>query len=157
MDKIKAGIIAVFATLTSWLGILAIPMYILVPLNFVDYLTGCAAAEERGEKVNSKKGLKGIVKKACLWLLVALGGAIDWLIMYATDIVGLQIPFKFVVASVVAVWLICNELISILENMIDIGVDIPPFLMPLVKRIKGMAEEKAAVKEIGGLQNDKGN
>lgn len=44
---------------------------------------------------------------------------------------------------VVAVWLIVNEIISILENMIDIGVEMPPFLLPLVKNIKNQVEEKA--------------
>ncbi|RKD31316.1 phage holin family protein [Lacrimispora algidixylanolytica] len=29
-------------------------------------------------------------------------------------------------------WLICNEVTSTLENLIDIGVDIPPFLMHIV-------------------------
>lgn len=36
-----------------------------------------------------------------------------------------------------------NEIISILENMIDIGVAMPPFLMPIVGYIKMQVEEKA--------------
>lgn len=39
-------------------------------------------------------------------------------------------------ACVVAVWIVCNELISILENLIDVGISIPAFLIPLVKNIK---------------------
>lgn len=50
-------------------------------------------------------------------------------------------------ATVVAVWLVVNEIISILENMIDIGVDMPPFLLPIVKYIKKKTEETAMVKE----------
>jgi phage-related holin len=46
---------------------------------------------------------------------------------------------------VVAVWIVCNELISILENMVDIGVDIPAFLMPIVKHIKKTVEDEAAI------------
>ena len=33
--------------------------------------------------------------------------------------------------------------VSILENMIDIGVKMPPFLMPLVKYIKKQVEDKS--------------
>lgn len=44
-------------------------------------------------------------------------------------------------ATLVAVWIVVNEIISILENMIDIGIDLPPFLMPIVKRIKKEVEE----------------
>ena len=77
-----------------------------------------------------------------MWLLILVGWMMDVLIAYAVNTMGLAITLPFIVATVVAVWLICNELISILENMIDIGVDIPPFLMPLVKLIRHQTEEK---------------
>ena len=40
-----------------------------------------------------------------------------------------------------------NEIISILENLVDIGVDLPPFLMPVVKYIKKQVEDKAKLAE----------
>ena len=90
----------------------------------------------------SDKGLWGIVKKIGMWILVGLGWAMDVLINYAGQYVGLSIKLPFVVATIVAVWLICNEIISILENLLDIGVAMPPFLMPLAKMIKGQVEDK---------------
>ena len=54
--------------------------------------------------------------------------------------VGIEVHFNFLIACVVAVWIICNELISILENIKDIGVNIPKFLLPLVKNIKSQTE-----------------
>lgn len=36
-----------------------------------------------------------------------------------------------------------NEIISILENMVDIGIQIPSFLLPLVKNIKSQTEHFA--------------
>jgi phage-related holin len=47
------------------------------------------------------------------------------------------------VACFVALWLICNEIISILENIADIGVDLPPFLLKIVKNLKSQVESKA--------------
>lgn len=143
MDKVKGVLIAIFTALSSMLGILAVPMYILIGLNVTDYATGLCAAKYRGEGISSYKGFKGIAKKICMWLLVGLGIVVDWLIMYATNTVGLKLPFTFVVACLAAVWLICNELISILENIADIGVELPPFLLPLVKNIKRKTEDKA--------------
>ena len=87
-----------------------------------------------------------------MWLLVAVGGIIDQLLAYASDAIGYQLPFTFLVACVVAIWIICNELISILENMIDIGINIPPFLMPIVDRLKTTIE-KAGNAEIDN-END---
>ncbi len=143
MDKIKATFIAVFTALSAWLGILAIPALVLVLLNITDYGTGIAAAKYRGQKVSSYIGLRGIVKKVCMWLLIGVGAAIDWLLTYASEQAGITLTFGYIVASLVAVWLICNEIISILENISDIGTPLPSFLLKIVKNIKSQAESKA--------------
>ena len=146
MDKtvsgVKAAFIVVATVINSMLGILAIPVYILIALNVADYVTGLMAAKYRDEQINSYKSFRGIFKKICMWMLVGLGAAVDWLIMFATNTVGIPMPFTFLVACLVAVWLICNEIISILENAKDIGVDLPPFLMKIAVHIKGKVEEK---------------
>ena len=82
-----------------------------------------------------------------MWLLVVIGAWIDILINYAMEYIGAEFELPFVVATVVCVWIVANEIISILENMIDIGVNLPPFLMPLVKRIKTTVENTADVDE----------
>ena len=143
MDKVKAVFVAAFSMIFGWLGILAVPVLILAGLNFTDYITGILASKRRNELVTSDKGLWGIVKKIGMWILVGLGWAMDVLINYAGQYVGLSIKLPFVVATIVAVWLICNEIISILENLLDIGVAMPPFLMPLARMIKGQVEDKA--------------
>ena len=147
MDKVKAVFIAFFSALAGWLGILAVPVGVLVVCNLIDYGTGLAASPYRGQPIDSYKSFRGIAKKICMWLLVGVGAMLDWLIRYATDYIGINIPINFLIACIVAVWLIANEIISILENMVDIGVKIPPFLMPLVKNIKKQVEDKTGVKE----------
>lgn len=142
MEKIKVVFVAVMSTLLSCLGILAVPVLILSGLNVTDYITGIIASKYRDEQVTSYKGIRGICKKVGMWILVGVGWVMDVLINYASEYVGLSIKLPFVVATVVAVWLICNEIISILENLLDIGVDMPPFLMPLARMIKGQVEDK---------------
>ena len=51
------------------------------------------------------------------------------------------------VGLLVIVWLIINELISILENSGKIGVPMPDFLMKLLDRLKQTTEKKAEVEE----------
>ena len=147
LTSIKVGLTAVGAFLSSILGMLYIPVLLMVLCNVIDYITGLIASVYRGEKVSSYIGLRGIIKKVCLWLLVVVGAIMDTLIKYAADTVGIKPPVHFLIACVVAVWIICNELISILENMVDIGVKIPPFLMPLVKLIKEQTEKAGEPKE----------
>lgn len=149
LTDFKIGLTAIGACLSSILGILYVPVLLMVTCNVIDYVTGLIAAHYRGEKVSSYIGLRGIIKKVCLWLLVVVGAIMDTLIKYAADTVGIKPPVHFLIACVVAIWIVCNELISILENMIDIGVKIPPFLMPLVKLIKEQTEKAGEPTEEG--------
>lgn len=141
MEKSKASVIAAISVVMSWLGVLAVPIFLLVGCNLLDYITGLLAAKYRNEPVSSYKGMRGIVKKVCMWLLVVVGSCIDILISHTFKTAGIDIIMPYVVAIVVTVWLVVNEIISILENMMDIGVKIPPFLMPLVKNIKKKVED----------------
>lgn len=143
MDKFKVTVTAVISALMSWMGILAVPVFLLVGCNLIDYFTGLCAAKYRSEGISSYKGIRGIIKKVCMWLLIVVGAVVDALLNYVAEYIGLGITIPFIVATVVAVWLVVNEIISILENMLDIGVSMPPFLMPVVKHIKKQMEEKA--------------
>lgn len=141
MTKVKVSLTTVISALMSWLGILAVPVFLLVGCNLVDYFTGICASTYRNETISSYKGIRGIIKKVCMWLLVLIGAWIDILINYAIHTAGIELTLPFLVATVVAVWLVVNEIISILENMQDIGVTIPPFLLPLMKNIKKKTED----------------
>lgn len=140
-NQIKALFTAVTSVLSSLLGVLYIPVLLMVACNVIDYITGLMAAPSRADGgISSYKSMRGILKKVTMWLLVVVGAIIDQLLKYASATLGLMLPFTFLIACVVAIWIICNELISILENIIDIGVSIPAFLMPLVKNIKSQTE-----------------
>lgn len=142
MQKIKAVFIMIWSIMFSWLGILALPVVLLVVGNVTDYITGIMASQYREEQVSSYKGIRGIYKKVGMWILIFVGWMMDMLMNYTVQYIGLSISLPYVVATVVAVWLICNEVISILENLIDMDVAIPPFLMPLARMIKGQVEDK---------------
>ena len=138
---IKAFITAVGSFLSSLLGILYIPVLLMVACNVIDYITGLMAAPKRPDgAISSYRSMAGIRKKVTMWLLVVVGAIIDQLLVYSGDVLGIATPFNYLVACIVAIWIVCNELISILENIIDIGVAIPAFLMPLVKHIKSQTE-----------------
>lgn len=142
MKIVKEISVTVGALLASWLGILYVPMLILIACNIIDYITGLCAAKYRSEAISSYKSFRGIAKKICMWLLVAIGAMLDWLLSYAVGTAGISIGLNFVVASVAAVWLIANEIISILENIRDIGTPLPPFLMKTAENVKKSAENK---------------
>lgn len=144
LNEVKVLIVAVFGALTSFLGVLAIPVYILVSANIIDYFTALFATEKRGQNISSSIGIKGIVKKVCMWLLIVVGVLLDKLLIY----LGISLPLTFPIACIVALWLCANEIISILENISDIlGEDMPSFLLPLVRNIRSQVEDKINSKE----------
>ena len=144
MDKLeKLGITALLSALFSWLGIIAVPFLLLVALQIIDYATGLCAAKYRNETISSYKSFHGIAKKICMWLLIVVGGILDWLVAYAAANVGLDLSGAVIVATIVCAWLMCSEIISILENMLDIGVQLPSFLLKLTKNIKSKVEKAA--------------
>ena len=134
-NYIKAIFTAVFAFLSALLG----------ACNLIDYATGLMASKYRAEDINSYKSIRGIFKKVSMWLLVVVGAIIDEMLLYASTSIGWKSPVTFLVACVVAMWLICNEIISILENIQDMGVNIPAFMQPLVKHIRSQVEDQVKV------------
>lgn len=144
-NQVKAVFTMVFAFVSAIFGVLAIPVMLLVGCNVLDYITGLMASKYRAQDINSYKSIRGIFKKVGMWLLVMVGAIIDEMLLYTSTSIGWKSPVTFLIACVVALWLICNEIISILENIQDMGVRIPAFLQPLVKHIRSQVEEQVKV------------
>jgi len=146
-DKIKIAFVAVFTAVNGWLGALAVPFYFLLLTNIIDYATGIVAAVCRGERVSSDIGFKGIAKKVCMWLLVLAGHIVDFIIVEMGHTMQIEFGLNCLVALAVIFWLLANELISILENISDIGTPLPPFLTKLVEMVKEKSEDSVLINE----------
>lgn len=142
MNYAKVFITTIASLLSSMLGVLYVPVLLMVACNVIDYITGLWAAPKRPADggISSYRSMAGIIKKVTMWLLVVVGAIVDQLLSYACTVMGYQIHLTFLVACIVAIWIICNELISILENMVDIGISIPAFLLPLVVNLKNQID-----------------
>ncbi len=148
----KAAISAALGGLSAYLGILGVPIFILMAVMVIDYASGMVKAWERAE-LSSKTGIKGIVKKVCYLLVVAVAAVVDWLIYTACDKLGVDIGSSMYMGMIVTVWLIINECISILENLAVIGVPLPSFLTKAVEKLR-VAVEKGRNK-LNDNNNDK--
>lgn len=134
--------VTVFGFIAAWFGVLAIPIILLITVNIIDYITGIAAAHSRKQDISSRTGIAGIKKKVGQWCLVLIGYLIDVMISSGISTTGFVSPVTCLIASLVAAWLIFNEIISILENLGDIGVPVPGFLLALSKKLKAEIEDK---------------
>lgn len=146
MDKvesigIQAIISAALAAFASYLGALAVPIIVLMVMMIIDYLSGMSAAWSEGT-LSSKLGAKGIVKKVGYMALIVVAMGVDYLIYSGIVAADINVGYNMWFGLLVAVWLIINEMISILENLSRLGVPIPEFLKKIIGRLKTSAERK---------------
>lgn len=94
---------------------------------------------ERRE-LSSRVGLRGILKKVGYVATVGVAAVVDWLLRYGAGTLGWDWPVKFLFASIVIIWLVINELLSILENVSAMGAPVPDFVQSLLQKLKGHTE-----------------
>lgn len=118
----------VFASLGCLLGYIFgnLDGFLIALIVFViaDYITGLCSAFIR-KKVSSKVGFKGIIKKICIFIVVAIANIID--------VNLLEIPM---LRTAVIFFYISNEGISIVENLTILGVPVPKKLKDVLTQIK---------------------
>ena len=131
----------IIAGVSAYFKIIAIPLLVLIVVMITDYATGMTSAYMHKE-FSSKVGIIGAVKKVSYIALVCVGVCADYLIHTALTQLGVQLNIQLLFGLLVTVWLIINELISILENLSKIGVPMPSFLMKLVEKLKVTVENK---------------
>ena len=141
VKTIQAVVSAVITGLLYYLGIVAVPIIILIIAMIIDYATGMMSAWLNSE-LSSKKGIKGIVKKISYLALVAVAMIVDWLIFQGLQQINVDLHYSVFFVILVTVWLIINELISVLENLSRMGVPIPNFLKKIIDRLKNTVDEK---------------
>lgn len=132
---------AALGALAAYFNVLLIPLCVLLAVMALDYISGMAAAWNT-KTLNSRVGVTGIVKKVGYIALVAVGMAVDYLIASALLNVGISLQINYCFGMIVTIWLIINELISILENLDRVGIPLPDFLVGIVKRLKNNVDNK---------------
>lgn len=132
---------AALAAVGAYFRQLAIPLAVLLAVMIGDYITGMIRAWMRHE-LSSRIGVQGIVKKLAYLIAVAVGCVVDWILQGALGQIGVEMAGAYFVGLTLTIWLVLNECISILENLGQIGIPLPGFLMQLIQRLKKTAEEK---------------
>lgn len=153
-DKgLQAIMSAALATFAVYMGALAVPIIVLMVMMIIDYLSGMSAAWGEGT-LSSKVGAKGIVKKVGYMALIVVAMGVDYLIYSGIAAVDINVGYNMWFGLLVAVWLIINEMISILENLSKVGVPVPKFLITIIEKLKISTEKKTEREE---KKDEKGN
>jgi toxin secretion/phage lysis holin len=131
----------VAGAIVAYLNVLLVPFIVLIIVMLIDYGTGMAQAYV-SHSLNSRIGVVGIIKKIGYIVAVTVGIVADYLISSALTQVGIDIKINYCIGMIVTIWFIINELISVLENLAEIGIPLPKFLVAIIKRLKVVVENK---------------
>lgn len=127
----RSLIAAVGAVLGYFIGNFDGLLYALVFLIIADYITGIMCAVIKKE-LSSNIGFKGIFKKICIFILVGIGYILDILLLNETNVFH----------TVIIIFYIANECISILENAAFLGLPIPDNLIMALHQLKKKGDDK---------------
>ena len=140
-NAIKTAITVFFASFVAYFSNVVTPLIILLAVVICDYITGIVKAYTT-HTLSSRIGFTGIIKKLSYFIVVAVGMVCDYLISSGLKQINTNIGDLSIVSIIVIIWLIINELLSILENLSEIGVPLPTFLKKLLERLLVVTEKQ---------------
>lgn len=125
MEKIIKLIFSFLSTsLIYLLGGWDIALQSLIIVVILDYLTGISKSYV-SNKLNSNKGLKGIVKKLSMLCMVAIATIVDRI----AGETGL-------IRTLIIYYLVANEGLSILENLGEMNILVPKILKDKLEQLR---------------------
>ena len=131
-----SSIFAVIGTGFTWLfGSWDTALAVLVVFMILDYATGLLRAYVN-KTVSSSRGLKGIARKAVIFVVLIVAVLLDRLLNTGT----------WVFRSLICYFYIANEGISLLENCAGLGLKIPTKLKDALIQL-GEGQKKEAIKK----------
>ena len=145
-NTIKAVLAAALGALASYGTQLIVPAIILVAVKGLGYIKGLTQGRQGGG-ARSRVRPGGLPKKVGDVGIAAGGCLLGWVGAGVAGRTGGGWRGGVVIASIVVIWLVINELISILENVAALGAPVPGFLQSLIKRLKVSVEDKVEPKE----------
>ncbi len=126
MEKFKFLIIAFGGAAAAYFKAY-VPLIAIVSVAVVfDIVTGVIAAVYSGEGLNSKKARKGAIKKSTMFLALAFGIFLDFLIPFAAAQIGFKTGNQLLFSNIIAFYIVFTECVSVCENIYKCNPDAFP-------------------------------
>lgn len=145
MEKLKNSIITILSLVFAFWSKKSTPLLLLLIANIIDLITGTWKSFYLKKKISIKKLLWGIIKKFSMYLLIICGFILDTLISYTVENFDISITTNNIIGSLLAIWLVLDEVLSILCNLALLKVPIPSFLYKFVKNLQEKIDKKASL------------
>ena len=144
MNRYILGVSAILGTVATLLEVYVVLVILVACAIVLDVFTGLVKCFATGEKLSSEKGQKGFWKKIMLLMALLFAFFLDVSIPAVMEVVKIQMPFdkSLLFGSIVGVYIILNESISICENIIKANrMALPKWLKKLFQDAKKEIDE----------------
>ena len=128
MDTYSAVIGCVAAVLTYIFGEHWILFTLFLAFNIADWITGWIKARLT-HKENSKAGWKGVLKKLAYWIMIAVAFGASAVFVEIGKTLGIDLGMTTLLGFFVLASLLVNEIRSICENLVEMGIHVPKILI----------------------------
>ncbi len=150
MNRYLLGASALLGTLATLAEQYTVLIVLVAAAIVLDVITGLIRCGATGEKLSSEKGTKGFWKKIMLMASLLFAFFLDVSIPTILGVVNVTLPFQksLLFGSIVGVYIILNESISICENILKANkMALPKWLKKLFQDAKKEVDEKGAGKD----------
>lgn len=117
-------------------------LVVLVILLLFDYLTGIFVSLKNGTFC-ARIGFWGAVKKSMYGIVITMGFLTDFTITYISKTMQIKFSTYGSIGIVVVLYLIGNEGLSIIKNLITLGLPVPPILSKMFGIMKERGNDNA--------------
>lgn len=116
-------------------------------LNMIDLFTGCYKASLKGE-LSSAVGFQGAMRKVFYWVVIGMAFFVSDSFAVMGEAIGVNLTFVALFGWLTLATYLINEIRSVLENLLEIGVEVPEFL------IKGLSVTEKLMEARTGEKKD---
>lgn len=116
-------------------------------LNVIDYVTGYCKAKFYKKNESSAIGAKGIFKKVWYWVVIGLAFFISTCFAYMGETIGINLSFVQLFGWFTLATYLVNEIRSILENLVEMNIKVPQFLIAGLEITQKLIDAKTEIKE----------
>ena len=153
MNRYVLGASAIIGTIATLAEAYIVLVILVAAAICLDVITGLIRCFATGEKLSSAKGTKGFWKKIMLLAAMLFAFFLDVALPSIMEVVKIQVPFgkTLLFGSIVGVYIILNESISICENILKANK------MALPKWLKKLFQDAKKDIDEGGQENGSDN
>ena len=128
IDTYNAIVGAAVAVLSYIFGEHWILFALFLAFNITDWITGWMKARLI-HKENSKAGWKGVLKKLGYWIMIAVAFGASAVFVEIGKTLGIDLGITALLGFFVLASLLVNEIRSICENLVEMGINVPKILI----------------------------